>query len=162
MPPSNPRSGDRPVTDNTSNDPDVYDHVRVTDDADAAPGVYRVIGTPDDAVTLLRVADTDGQRQHTGDVVSLPCSQWSTLEPVANPDENRSVTAAVRSQLQGLVWQSRVLAETVVERPLPAVPALALIVVGLVGDSFVSIPPLGDAALVVVGAFALVSLSRSG
>jgi hypothetical protein len=54
------------------------------------------------------------------------------------------------------------LAETVVERPLPAVPALALIVVGLVGDSFVSIPPLGDAALVVVGAFALVSLSRSG
>jgi hypothetical protein len=148
--------------DDGPNDHEVYDHVRATDDADVAPGVYRVVGTPDDALTLLRVGDADGQRQHTGDVVSVPRSQWSTLEPAENPDGNRSVSAAVRSQLQGLFWTVRLLGRTVVERPLPAIPALALVVVGLFGDPFVPIPPLGDGALVVVGAFALLSLSRSG
>ncbi|QIB72785.1 hypothetical protein G3I44_01970 [Halogeometricum borinquense] len=45
--------------------PAVYDHYRA-DDAAVSDGVYRVVGTDDETVTLLRVADADGRRSNVG------------------------------------------------------------------------------------------------
>jgi hypothetical protein len=39
--------------------PAVYDHVELQD-SDHPDGVYRVVGTTDETVTLLQVADADG------------------------------------------------------------------------------------------------------
>lgn len=48
--------------------PSPLDHV-VPTDADYPDGVYRVVGTGDGPVTLLRVTDAAGRRAHTGELV---------------------------------------------------------------------------------------------
>ncbi|WP_424016995.1 hypothetical protein ACOZ4N_14060 [Halorientalis pallida] len=148
------------MTDRTA-DLDVYDHVRPTDDA-IEPGVYRVVGTTGDGVTLLQVADADGTRRHTGTVVTVGRDDLSGLEPAANPDENRSIGAWVTGQLEGFYWSLRVLAGTVRERPILGTVALAAMTVGLFGDPFVPIPDAGDVLLFLAGAVGLVVLSRRG
>jgi hypothetical protein len=86
---------------------DVGDHYRVTGD-DYPPGVYRVVGGGDSDVTLLRVADDDGRREHTGEIRRVPASVLAAeFEPAANPDAGFSPVGAVRNGLQGLYWQFR-------------------------------------------------------
>ncbi|MFB6084246.1 MAG: hypothetical protein ABEJ94_08380 [Halorientalis sp.] len=140
-------------------DPGVYDHVRSTGDV-LEPGVYRVVGADEETRTLLRVADGDGTRRHTGTVVTLPREDLSALEPAENPDGSRSVVAWVTGQLEGVYWSLRVLVRAVRERPVPGTVALAAMVVGLFGDPLVAIPDAGDALLVLAGALGLVVLSR--
>ena len=50
-------------------EPTVYDHYRLADGDDAG-AVFRVVGVDatDDGVTLLRVTDTGGNREATGDL----------------------------------------------------------------------------------------------
>lgn len=83
----------------TGHDFDPYDHVRATDQSPVAPGVYRVVGTGD-PVTLVRVADDDGRRRNTGEVVSVPAATLSaSFDPAENPDRG----FAVRNLLSPLV-----------------------------------------------------------
>ncbi|MCU4801834.1 hypothetical protein OB920_15755 [Halobacteria archaeon HArc-gm2] len=90
----------------------VSDHVRpsgdgpVDADRSLPPGVYRVVGTPENAVTLLRVADADGRRVHTGEVHRVPRTDLDEFEVAANPDENRSLASSVVGQLDGLACKS--------------------------------------------------------
>jgi len=66
--------------------PAPYDHFRTTERADVASGVYRVVGTPGEDVTLLRVTDADGLRQHTGHVERVSVETLAeAFEPAENP-----------------------------------------------------------------------------
>lgn len=143
--------------------PTAYDHLRPTADdsgaLDRQPGVYRVVGAPDDEVTLLRVTDGEGRRVHTGEVVTVERESLDRFEPAANPDEQRSLAATAASQLQGAWWSLRLVGEAVVDRPIPSAAALALVAAGLFGDAVASVP--ADALFVLAGALALVYLSRT-
>lgn len=64
-----------------------YQHFRTTADASVDQGVYRVVGTPDDQVTLLRVGDSSGTRRVTGQVVTVTETELSVaFESADNPD----------------------------------------------------------------------------
>ncbi|SNZ11993.1 hypothetical protein SAMN06269185_1454 [Natronoarchaeum philippinense] len=85
---------------------DIGDHYRPTED-DADAGIYRVVGVPDD-VTLLRVADADGRRVHTGAIRHV---QRATLdadfESASDPDAGLSPVAWLRNLLSGMYWSVR-------------------------------------------------------
>jgi len=67
--------------------PDPNEHFRATAEAAVEQGVYRVVGSPADEVTLLRVTDAEGNRRHTGHVVRVASSTLATsFEPAENPD----------------------------------------------------------------------------
>ncbi|MDS0279174.1 hypothetical protein NDI85_15345 [Halomicroarcula sp. S1AR25-4] len=135
--------------------PAVYDHYRPSG-ADYPDGVYRVVGTDDDGVTLLRVADAGGRRRHTGEVVTVPTADLSGFEATENPDGNRSRRAVVRSSLDGLYWSARAFVQTLAERPLLSTAALALLLAGEFGRDVLSLSGLQAGALIVVGGLALV------
>jgi len=90
--------------------PDVpapYDHFRATPSADADPGIYRVVGTSETTVTLLRVTDGDGTRRATGDLCRVSLATLdSDFEPAENPGDGgigsfvRAITAAVKSAFE--------------------------------------------------------------
>jgi len=98
------------TTEGVENAVAVSDHLRPTGDGpvdrNLPPGVYRVVGTPEDGVTLLRVADADGRRVHTGEVHTVTLSDLDDFEPAENPDENRSLASSVVGQLDGLACKS--------------------------------------------------------
>lgn len=74
---------------------------------DHSPGVYRVVGTTD-GVTLLRVAEADARRVHTGETYHVEVSTLeSEFEPTQDPDAGLSPATAVRNELQGLYWSVR-------------------------------------------------------
>lgn len=66
-------------------DPQVYDHYRPAG-ADYADGVYRVVGTGP-PLTLVLVADADGNRINSGTVVRVPADEFDGFEPAENPDQ---------------------------------------------------------------------------
>jgi hypothetical protein len=81
------------VTDATTNGTPTlqpYDHVCPGDDADLSAGIYRVVGTGD-PVVLLSVADEDGRRHNTGEVVAVSRSAVEQLESAENPDRGLSI-----------------------------------------------------------------------
>ncbi len=78
----------------------VGDHYRL----DGA--VYRVVGAGD-PVALLRVADGEGRREHTGDLRQVPASEAATLEPAPDPDDGLHPVRALRGMAQGLYWNVR-------------------------------------------------------
>ena len=94
-----------------SEHPEPYQHVRATAEADVQDGVYRVVGTPEGDVTLLRVTDAAGHRRHTGHVVTVPASSLSTaFESAENPDSGVSVRGLVDrvvTTLKGMYWLVR-------------------------------------------------------
>lgn len=125
--------------------PEMYDHLRTTD-AEHTPGVYRVVGTDEDTVTLLRVADAEGQRANTGAVVTVEREALSGFEPADNPDGNRPLGARVSAAATNTVWSFRAFGRSLAANPLPSALALALMAVGTFGEGVV---PVGDTALVV-------------
>jgi hypothetical protein len=81
-------------------------HYRPTTD-DFPLGIYRVVGT-NDPVALLRVADADGRRCHTGHLERVPRSDLDDyFEPADDPDTGLDPIAGVRNAFQGLYWQFR-------------------------------------------------------
>jgi hypothetical protein len=69
-------------------EPTVYDHYRLTEGPDAG-AVFRVVGVnaADDRVTLLRVTDTDGNREATGDLRHVSHDRLDrAFAPADNPD----------------------------------------------------------------------------
>ncbi len=89
---------------------EIGDHYRPTksaSEATAQRGVYRVVGTGD-PLTLLRVADKDGRRRHTGEALRIDRQVLAArFEPADDPDAGFSPLRWLRGLLQGLVWSVR-------------------------------------------------------
>lgn len=85
---------------------EVGDHYRPTKGRHKGD-VYRVVGVTD-TVTLLRVADADGRRVHTGELRSVQTGTVeSDFEPAEDPDAGVSPGETVRNVAQGLYWDIR-------------------------------------------------------
>jgi len=81
-------------------------HYRPTTDG-YPPGVYRVVGTGD-PVALLRVANAESSRRHTGHLERVPQNELDEhFEPADDPDSGLDPIAGVKNALQGLYWQFR-------------------------------------------------------
>jgi len=130
--------------------PDVYDHFRATD-AGVPDGIYRVVGSDDGSVTLLRVGDPDGSRVHTGEVVTVDSETVERLAPAENPDGNESLAAAVASAVRTGYWSLRAFAEQLAANPVPAAVATIFLLAGTVGDRIVTLPDVAFSALTFVG-----------
>jgi hypothetical protein len=125
-------------------DPAVYDHLRSTD-SDDDDAVYRVVGTDDGSVTLLRVSDGDGRRAHTGEVVTVPTDALSSFESAENPDGNHGFGATLLSAGSAGYWALRTGG--------PFMTAgVALAVVGTLGNvGLLPLPPLAVNGLLFTG-----------
>lgn len=99
------------MTDGRSDRPDVrpYTHLRPTT-ADIDDGVYRVVGSDGDAATLLRVADADGHRRHTGRIERVSVERIETgFAPTEDPDP----AFWPRQLVDGVRWLPRALLDTI-------------------------------------------------
>ncbi|MFC7141270.1 hypothetical protein ACFQMA_15700 [Halosimplex aquaticum] len=140
----------------------VYDHLRSTGAGPADEGVYRVVGTDDEHVTLLRVGDADGRRVNTGEVLTVDRDALDGFEPTDNPDGNRPAGETVSGFLRDFVWQLRAFAGGLRSRPLASLAALALVVVGHQGHRVLSVPELWLTAVYFLGVLGVVYLGARG
>ncbi|WP_459192949.1 hypothetical protein [Halosimplex sp. J119] len=149
-----------------ASDPAVYDHLRPIDpdtaDAPVASGVYRVVGTHESSVTLLRVGDADGRRVNTGDVTTVDRDDLDRFEPADNPDGNRSAGEAAAGFLGDLRWQLQAFAGGLRANPLAALAAFALVVVGHQGHRVLSVPEPVLTAVYFLGVLGVVYLGARG
>ncbi|MFB6119934.1 MAG: hypothetical protein ABEJ68_02320 [Halobacteriaceae archaeon] len=85
---------------------DPGDHVRPAGE-DREHGVYRVVGTGE-TVALLRVADADGRRVHSGELrhVERPVLERE-FERAPDPDAGFDPVQRLENALSGLYWQFR-------------------------------------------------------
>ncbi|WP_323677163.1 hypothetical protein [Halorubellus sp. PRR65] len=88
-----------------SNAVQVGEFVESPADGPAPRGVYRVVGTPDDALVCLRVTDADGRREVTGEVVRVDAADANALDPASAP--RTTVVGAFKNQLEGPYWMVR-------------------------------------------------------
>jgi hypothetical protein len=138
-----------------SDELDVYDHVRLTV-TDHPDGVYRVVGTTDETVTLLRVGDPDGRRIHTGEVSAVDRAALDDAEPADNPDDSWAITPFLTGLPKSIYWQLRTFVLTLAANPIPTAIALALLVIGSLEDPGIALPEPLSTAFVFAGAFGLV------
>ena len=136
------------------NAPSAYDHLRPTDD-DPPDGTYRVVGTGDAGVTLLRVADADGRRVNSGELRAVGHDELDGFAPAENPDGNRPLGVAVASTLVMVYWSIRVFVQQLLVHPLAAAVALALLAAGNVGNSLLPMPDAASGVLLLVGRLGL-------
>jgi len=134
--------------------PSVYDHFRVTD-LDRPDGVYRVVGIDDDTVTVLRVADADGRRVNSGEIVTVRSDELAECPEADNPDGNRPLGEKVTSNLLMTYWSLRAFAQQLAVHPIPSVLAIALVAIGVVGEEFIQVPSVAQSALILVGSLGL-------
>lgn len=93
----------------------VGDHLRLPAQShhgevtDATPGaVYRVVGTVDGKLSLLKVTDADGRRRYTGEVRQIDRETVDTaFVQAANPDGGLALRHPIRSIASGLYWSIR-------------------------------------------------------
>lgn len=142
-------------------DSEVGDHLRPVD-ADLPAGAYRVVGTPGDDVTLLRVGDAEGRRVHTGDVRRAPRDRLDGFEPAENPDRNRSVAAATVSRLEGFVWEGRMIGQAMRARPLQGAVVVTLVLVGVFGEGYLPGPGWLFTAMGVAGGLGIAYMGYRG
>jgi len=134
--------------------PAVYDHFRLTD-LDHPDGIYRVVGADDETVTLLQVADADGRRVNSGEIVTLRSGELAECPDAENPDGNRPLGETIASNLKMIVWSLRVFVRQLAAHPIPAGIAITLVVIGMVGEEFVQLPSAAQSALILVGSLGL-------
>ena len=134
--------------------PSVYDHVRPTG-VDYLDGTYRVVGTGEKAVTLLRVADADGRRINSGELVTVSYNDFDEFDPAENPDGNRPLGSVIRSTLEMDYWSVRVFVQQLAAHPLPAAIAVTLILVGSFGEQVVPVSDAVLSVLILVGSLGL-------
>jgi hypothetical protein len=134
--------------------PAPYEHV-VPTDADYPDGVYRVVGTGDGTVTLLRVTDADGRRAHTGELVSVDADALDGFTAADPPPADRSLGSAVASSLATGYWSVRAFGRELRAHPLPTAVAVAVALVGAVGDAATSLPDAPAGGLLLLGSLAL-------
>ncbi|SEQ46989.1 hypothetical protein [Natrinema salaciae] len=134
--------------------PTLRDHVRPTD-SDYPSGIYRVVGTSDETVTLLRVGNADGRRVTTGEIVRVGRDELEGFEPAENPDGTRPLAAVVASKLEMAYWAVRVFGRQLAAQPLPSAVAVAVLATGYFGDRLVSLPDVVPGVLILVGSLGL-------
>ncbi|WP_435079738.1 hypothetical protein [Halococcus sp. AFM35] len=134
--------------------PTVSDHYSPTK-IDYPAGTYRVVGTDDEAVTLLKVGDSDGQRVTTGEIVTVSCEDFVGFEPAENPDRTRRLVDSVRSSLEVVYWSFRVFGQELIAHSLLTLVAVAVILVGNFGEAIVPLPDTIYSFLVIIGALGL-------
>lgn len=122
-------------------EPALYEHYRPPEGTLSA-GVYRVVGTTEDDVTLLRVGDADGRRINTGEVHTVSAEAFDGFERAENPDGNRPLGETVTAPLLSGYWGLRAFLGQLVANPVPAVVALSLIGAGVFGEGRLSAPAL--------------------
>lgn len=137
--------------------PNPYDHVKPVN-ADLSDGIYRVVGSDEGTVSLLRVADANGRRIHTGEVVTVPRDEFAAFTPAENPDGNRSLGTAFVSTLEMVYWSIRAFVQQLASNPLPTTVAIALVLIGLFGDRIISLPAVVFTGLVLLGSLSLASI----
>lgn len=139
-------------------DPAVFDHVRPT----AGPyedGIYRVVGTDDGSVTLLRVGDADGRRVNTGAIVTVEAAQLERFEPAENPDGNRGPGESLLRVPAALYWSVRAAIDGLLRRPVSAAVAVAVLLTGSAGGWILDLPGVVSSLLVVAGGLGLALLA---
>jgi hypothetical protein len=134
--------------------PTIYDHFFASD-TDYRDGIYRVVGTGEERVILLRVGDADGQRVNTGKIITVSYGDLSNFESAENPDGNRSVGAAVRSQLEMIYWSLRAFVQQLAANPLLSLLAIAVILIGNFGEEIVPLPDAAYGVLIIIGVLGL-------
>lgn len=133
----------------------IYDHYRPAG-GDYPQGIYRVVGTTEEAVTVLRVGDADGRRVHTGEVYTVPTAEFTAFEAAENPDGSRPLGATLVSSLGMGYWGLRAFLGQLAANPGPATVALVLIAAGLFGEGMLSVPAFLRDVAVLVGALLFV------
>jgi hypothetical protein len=134
--------------------PTIYDHYSASD-TDYPDGIYRVVGTGEESVTLLQVGDADDQRVNTGKTITVSYNDLSNFESAENPDGNRPVGATVRSQLEMIYWSLRVFVQQLATNPLLSLLAILVILIGNFGERIVPLPDIGYGILIIIGALGL-------
>jgi len=138
-------------------DPQPYDHLRSTD-ADDDDAIYRVVGRGVDSVVVLRVADADGRRAHTGEVITIPSDVLSTFEHAENPDGNQPIGAKLSSIGTNAYWSFRAVAENLAGSPLFSLLALSLFALGRFGAEPLSLSESLSLLLELTGILALAAV----
>jgi hypothetical protein len=136
------------------NPPKPYKHVRL-EDTDVLGGIYRVVGRNEATVTLLRVANSDERRIHTGEVVTVTLEEFTGFAPAENPDGNRPLGTVLRSNLEAGYWSLRVFVHQLVTNPLPTTVAVTLVITGVFGDQFLTLPEVVFGGLALLGSLSL-------
>ncbi|MFB6148821.1 MAG: hypothetical protein ABEJ48_04075 [Halobacteriales archaeon] len=134
--------------------PSTFDHLCPTT-TDYPDGVYRVVGTDRTTVTMLRITDGDGNRRHTGDVITIDRTDLDGFASVTEPTTTRSIGAIARSAPTTMYWSIRAFGREVRAHPLAAIPALVLLIVGLVDPLNTALPDRLDGLLMIVGSLSL-------
>ena len=84
---------------------EVGDFVEAGAESGIQEGVYRVVGTPPDALVCLRLTDDAGTRANTGDLVRVDADDTSELDPASEPQSG--ALNALANALQGPYWLVR-------------------------------------------------------
>lgn len=134
--------------------PGVYDHVRPIGD-DYPDGIYRVVGVDDETVTILRVSDADGRRVHGGEVERVDVDGFDSFTAAGDPDGNRSLGAAVSSQLVATGWSVRVFVSQLFDHPLASILLVSLVLLGAFGERWLPLPEVALDGLLLLGAAGL-------
>lgn len=120
-------------------DIDIYDHVRLT--ATGHPGgIYRVVGTTDETVTLLRVGDAEGRRVHTGEVTTVDRSVIADGELADNPDDGWAITSLLAGFPKSVYWSLRTFVLTLASHPIPTAIAGSLFFIGSLVPPGIALP----------------------
>jgi len=136
------------------NGPDLYEHFKPVN-VDVSDGIYRVVGSDEGTVTLLRVADANERRIHTGEVVTVSLDEFTGFAPAENPDGNRSFGATLASNLEMGYWSIRAFTQQLASNPLPSLVAITLVFVGVFGDQILPLPDVVFGGLVLLGSLGL-------
>jgi hypothetical protein len=132
----------------------VYDHLSPTD-IDYPDGIYRVVGTSGEGVTLLRVADTDGRRINTGEIITVSYDDLDGFDPAENPDGNRPLGSVLTSGVETVYWSVRIFVQQLAAHPLLTVLAFAFISAGYFGEVITPLPEVVLDILTIAGALGL-------
>lgn len=137
-------------------------HYRAGAEAPVPAGVYRVVGLEEGRVALLRVADDEGARVHTGAVERVDADALAALEPADAP-----ATSLVATLASGLLAGFRQVPRNVRARPVQSGLGAALVVVAAVGPSAIQgVPAAAFVVANVLGAVlvgaAAAGIPRSG
>jgi len=147
----------------TSQVASVGDHL-ATDHPEYRSGVYRVVGTDNQQLTLLLVGDSNGSRIYTGEVITVGESALGSFEPAEQPLSDRSVTGTVLSGLSIGYWSLRANARQLRVRPTRTATVAVLLGGGLLLDRFNLVSEPVASIAVVAGSvlFVLVATGRLG
>jgi len=127
-----------------------YDHLRATDGAYES-GTYRVVGSDEQSVILLRVGDDEGRRVNTGAVVRVDRDRLDSFEPAENPDGNRPLAGRLGGGLSGVYWSLRSFVAELVAHPIPAAVAIAVLLAGEFAEQIAVVPDSLSLPLVIAG-----------